>query len=109
MAGISIKITNLIPETRRAMLGRVSDAVDETAKGVKDGWQQRAPVLTGHYRGQVKIERDGPTSATVSNNTEYGPFLEYGTVNRPARPSMTPAVETERPRFEARLRKIERG
>jgi HK97 gp10 family phage protein len=44
--------------------------------------------------------------ATITAGTEYAAPLEFGTRDIEPRPFMVPAMEQERPKFNARLQKI---
>ena len=80
-------------------------AVQNTAKGIAKGAQQRAPVDTGHLRSSISYERLDEHAALVMVKATYGHFVEYGTRRMGAQPYLIPASEAERKPFEQRLRK----
>lgn len=66
----------------------------------------QAPATdTERLAGSIKAEISGK-AATVTADTEYAAFLEFGTQHMEPRPYMTPAMEEERPRFNKRLNEI---
>ena len=60
---------------------------------------------TGSLARSLKANIEGK-SAEVVADTEYAAWLEFGTQDIEPRPFMTPAVEAERPKWEARLNRI---
>lgn len=60
---------------------------------------------TGRLANSIQADIQGK-QATVFTNTEYAPWLEFGTQDMEPRPFMFPAMEQERPKWEARLNRI---
>lgn len=60
---------------------------------------------TGRLANSITAEIDGK-QATITAETEYAAPLEFGTRTIEPRPFMVPAMEQERPKFDARLQKI---
>lgn len=60
---------------------------------------------TGLLANSIQADIEG-RQATVFTNTEYAPWLEFGTQSIEPRPFMFPAMEQERPKWEARLNRI---
>ena len=60
---------------------------------------------TGLLANSIQADIEG-RQATVFTNTEYAPWLEFGTQDMEPRPFMFPAMEKERPKWEARLNRI---
>ena len=60
---------------------------------------------TGRLANSIQADIQGK-QATVFTNTEYAPWLEFGTQDMEPRPFMFPAMEKERPKWEARLNRI---
>jgi|SRR5215471_3724259 len=91
-----------------AIAGRITQGAERIAQTsayrVEAGWKQRAPVKTGTYRRDIRTQKQGDADYAVLSSLEYPIYLEYGTRFMAPRPSMTPAVEEERPRFETALR-----
>ena len=54
----------------------------------------------------ARPEEFGGLSWKIGPSTEYAPFIEYGTVYMRARPFMTPALESEGPRFVEAIRPV---
>lgn len=78
-------------ERRFAILSR------EAAQRIADRARSLAPVDTGQLRDS--IEAEGTGSATVWRVVARAPhaiYQEYGTVNQPGTPFLTPALESER-------------
>jgi len=91
-----------------AIAGRITQGAERIAQTsayrVEAGWKARAPVDTGAYRRSIGTQKQGDADYAVLSSLEYPIYLEYGTRFMAPRPSMTPAVEEERPRFETALR-----
>jgi HK97 gp10 family phage protein len=60
---------------------------------------------TGRLANSITAEISGK-AATITAGTEYAAPLEFGTRDIEPRPFMVPAMEQERPKFNARLQKI---
>jgi HK97 gp10 family phage protein len=60
---------------------------------------------TGRLANSITADIEGKR-ATVTAGTEYAAPLEFGTRDIEPRPFMVPAMEQERPKFNARLQKI---
>jgi HK97 gp10 family phage protein len=60
---------------------------------------------TGRLANSITAEISGK-EATITAGTEYAAPLEFGTRDIEPRPFMVPAMEQERPKFNARLQKI---
>ena len=60
---------------------------------------------TGLLANSIQADIEG-RQATVFTNTEYAPWLEFGTQSIEPRPFMFPAMEKERPKWESRLNRI---
>jgi HK97 gp10 family phage protein len=60
---------------------------------------------TGRLANSITADIEGK-QATVTAGTEYAAPLEFGTRDIEPRPFMVPAMEQERPKFNARLQKI---
>lgn len=76
------------------------------ALNVQAGAKRRAPVDTGRLRNSITYEiGDDGTVVRVGTNTQYAPYLEFGTRKMPARPFLFPAFEEEVPKFKDRLKR----
>lgn len=60
---------------------------------------------TGLLANSIQADIEG-RQATVFTDLEYAPWLEFGTQSIEPRPFMFPAMEKERPKWEARLSRI---
>ena len=60
---------------------------------------------TGRLAGSIQASIEGKT-AEVFTNIEYAAWLEFGTLNMEPRPFLFPALEKERPKWDARLNRI---
>ena len=60
---------------------------------------------TGLLANSIQADIEG-RQATVFTDLEYAPWLEFGTQSIEPRPFMFPAMEKERPKWEARLNRI---
>lgn len=89
-----------------ALLKGADRVAQTSAYRVEAGWKQRAPVKTGAYRRDIRTQKQNDADYVVLSSLEYPIYLEYGTRFMAPRPSMNPAVEEERPRFETALRAL---
>ena len=60
---------------------------------------------TGALARSIQANIEGKT-AEVFTNIEYAAWLEFGTLNIEPRPFLFPALEKERPKWDARLNRI---
>lgn len=49
-------------------------------------------VDTGKLRNSIRAEKEGTLRWQIATDTEYGPYLEYGTSRMAARPFMGPGL-----------------
>jgi HK97 gp10 family phage protein len=97
--GIKIEVKTNLAGSLAANLQRELDrAVRETAFAIEAEAKQRAPVDTGALRASIQAGADH-----VAVGMEYGPHVEFGTVEQSAQPFLTPAVEAQREHFEQRV------
>lgn len=83
------------PAAERALLRTAADVVDTT--------KQLTPVDTGRLKQSYGAVPVSSSKVRVGSDVEYAPFVEYGTVNSPAQPHLTPAFEQNVASFKARL------
>lgn len=102
---LRIRVTkNDFARISRELRPRLRDAINETALDVETLAKQRAPVKTGNLRRSLHTAPAAEElRATVGTNVEYARFVEYGTSRMGPRPYLTPALESNRPRFVDRL------
>lgn len=58
---------------------------------------------TGRLVGSIRAIETGTPSATVEAQAEYAKWLEFGTRNMQARPFLTPAVESNRAKYDTAI------
>src|SRR3990167_6567527 len=58
-----------------------------------------APVDTGRLRNSIHAEKISDNEVIVSDNVEYGVFVEFGTSKMPPQPFLTPAMDLVRIEF----------
>lgn len=80
--------------------------IKRAALNVQNGARERVPVDTGRLRNSIAhvIDLDG-MRAVIGTNVEYAPYVELGTFRASAQPYLFPALEAEKPKIRARLRK----
>lgn len=118
MARSGVRVTG-IARTKQRLQGlpdeirdSVVEAVKDAAEAVRDDVKRNVPFDTRggdshHLKDAVDIRfREGGLVADVGwfgPENSYATYVEFGTRRRPAQPSLYPALERERGRFEARL------
>lgn len=108
---MSVRVEGM-PRLRAALLRVTGEAekttrreVKRAALNVQNGARRRVPVDTGRLRNSIAHEIDaGGLNATIGTNTEYAPYVEFGTRRMVDKPYLFPALEEERGAFLARLR-----
>ena len=93
-----VKYREGIDATNRRFMPSAAKLLEGEAK-------TRCPRKTGTLRGSITSKNDNET-ATVFTNTEYAPYVEYGTVRQSAQPYMRPAIDSNRKRLIEMYRKI---
>lgn len=93
---------------KKNLRSRAGIEVRKAALAVEAEAKTLAPVDTGALRNSIQAEKHPSQAFTwqVKVGMEYGAFVEYGTVNAPAQPFLTPAVEHIRPQLKANLAKM---
>jgi len=86
------------------------EILDDIERGVQRAAQGSAEAVADDVRANVK-RRTGATAASVEAHEDGSVsvggaigFLEFGTVKMPASPTVVPAFEKERDRFERKLK-----
>ena len=126
---------NLLPESSEALHKAVSKIVRKAAFDIQREAMRNAPVDTGFLKGSIYVvtkggstydqaaqaQEDNPKAellpeiaqppddqtAFVGVGASYGLFQEFGTVNMPAQPYLTPAAELIKPQYEAAMKSLE--
>jgi hypothetical protein len=63
-----------------------------------------APMTdTGRLAGTVDFKKAGKLAVSVFTVAEYGPYLEFGTMDIEPRPAWVPAVEEMLPKYRRRM------
>jgi len=78
------------PEVLKEELGQ---AVLELALIIQNKAKELCPVDTGLLRSSINAQVESWAAAYVGTNTEYAPWVEYGTRRTPAQPFLEPAFE----------------
>jgi HK97 gp10 family phage protein len=127
MAGIKFEGANELKKALkdRANLADVKKVVRQNGRALQKRMQEKAD-FKGHIgwvkgQGKQKISptgttkrsigleiTDGGLSAEVGPETEYSPYLEYGTRFMEAQPFVEPALNEQAREFEQDLKKIMR-
>jgi HK97 gp10 family phage protein len=94
------EIARRLPEATRAV-------VVETALEIEAMAKVYVPVDTGTLKNSIQSAPESDTVMVVYTPMDYSIFVEWGTVNAPAQPYLTPAAEQARPRFMAAMRDLE--
>lgn len=75
------------------------DGLDELLAWIADEARRNAPVgdpatdpTSGEFRDSIHVEWDGDTGMVVSDS-DHGRFVEFGTNDTPAHPTLAPAFE----------------
>lgn len=104
LAQLRERLADLEPELIEAS----KRAVEASAEAVRDETRQNVRVDTGNLRDKVAIRYSSDhLKASVGWKDRadwYAITQELGTKSIPAHPALGPAAESERTRFEARLR-----
>jgi predicted secreted Zn-dependent protease len=97
--------TALVRDTAERITDRVVASMEASTPGPSSPGE--APAIdTGNLAGSYQWQMDGDHAADVCTDVDYAPHLEYGTTRMAPRPHLTPAVEAERPAFEAGVRDL---
>ena len=96
-----------------ATLADVRKAVRHNGSELQKKMQQKADFAKGYQTGttkrSIKLEmQDGGYSASVGPETEYAPYLEYGTRFMQAQPFVKPALDEQKSQFFSDLEKLMR-
>ena len=107
-------------KTERDVIGPLGDKVRGDIQrvlrlagfNIERGAKLVVPVDTGATKNSIDPDFSNIRSlqVRVGAKTEYAPALEFGTVFRPARPFLTPALQSEGPKAaQAILELLDRG
>lgn len=102
MSKASINVTvNTRPLARAVELThqRLGEALQTLAEEIVEDAKAVVPVKTGFLRDSISAQPTGDLQIEVEAGADYSGHVEYGTVNQPAQPFLTPAVEKARGRL----------
>ena len=71
------------------------NALEASGEAIVSTAKDNCPVETGALKESIKTKTTNGKSVTGSN-LEYAPFVEYGTLDTPARPFLYPALESNK-------------
>jgi HK97 gp10 family phage protein len=94
-------------ELARKAKGAVRDIVRKAAFDVEANAKNVVPVDTGNLKNSIDVEMESDTTAVIGPHTEYAAYVEFGTMNMPAQPYMTPAAEAVKPAYMEAMRQLE--
>ena len=115
MAGITIKGLDKLQKALKenVTLDDVKKVVKHNGSELQRKMQQNADFAKGYQTGTTKRSiglelQDGGFTAKVAPETEYSPYLEYGTRFMEAQPFVKPALEEQEKQFKSDLEKLMR-
>jgi hypothetical protein len=112
---VSVQVRrNLLPGMDARLHKYIAGVTAESAGAIQAGARARVPVDTGALYQGVEVVPADDTHYTVRSTRDVAgddpavpEFVEFGTRKMAARPYFTPAVEAERPQFNADTRALE--
>lgn len=107
MASTVSIVYNKFPDIAAKLPREVKTIVQETLYAIESTAKIRCPVDTGALRASIQSEMTSETGGQVGTNILYSIFVEYGTSRQGAQPYMTPAAESERPKFMRAMKDLE--
>jgi HK97 gp10 family phage protein len=85
----------------------VKDVVRKTGYDVEAEAKGVVPVDTGNLKNSIQTEVVSDFEVTIGpRNVDYDMYVEFGTTRQSAQPYMTPAAETNRPKFKKAMRNL---
>lgn len=101
-------VQNDFPKIIRGMEQKADAFVAKTAMDLEAHAKGIVAVDTGTLKNSIQAIRIGSAHWRVVVNADYGVYVEWGTVNMPARPFIQPAVQAVTPAFLRALRTVAR-
>jgi HK97 gp10 family phage protein len=91
----------------------VKRVVKQNGAELKEKMQEKADFTKGYQTGTTKRSigfeiKDEGLTAEVGAETEYAPYLEYGTRFMEAQPFVRPALEAQTAQFKSDMQKLVR-
>lgn len=115
MSGIKIDgLEELIKGLKENVtLDDVKRVVKHNGSELQQKMQGKADFKKGYQTGQTKRSiglemEDGGFTASVGPETDYSPYLEYGTRYMDAQPFVKPAYEEQKVKFKSDMQKLVR-
>ena len=115
MAKIHVKGLDALQKALKdaVTLDDVKQVVSKNGQELNVKMQSYADFTRGYATGQTKRSiglelKDSGFTAEVGPETEYSPYLEYGTRFMTAQPFVRPAYEEQKQKFESDMRKLVR-
>lgn len=108
MAKVKIRLKNDLPRLRGNYYRNTARIVDRYAAEIVALARIFVPVQTGRLRDSIRADRVSRLRIDVSANTPYASHVENGTLRRPPKPYLAPAVILVAPRYWAEMTLIER-
>lgn len=99
MAKLSSNLSKLAAKAPQA----ASQALLQTARDIAQMAKQLAPIDTGLLQRSYRVEPIDENTMQIGTDTEYAPYVEFGTVNQSAQPHLTPAFHQNEETFKVRL------
>lgn len=115
MAGIKVsgldKLQKMLKEN--VTLDDVKQVVRHNGSQLQKKMQAKADFKMGYQTGETKRSigleiKDGGFAAEVGPETEYSPYLEYGTRFMDAQPFVKPAYDEQKEKFKRDMQKLVR-
>jgi HK97 gp10 family phage protein len=94
-AAVSERLTELAEAIRR----NLTAAIKSEAESLQAEAKRRCPVDTGALRDSIRADvfaRDADVEAAVGSGLDYAPAVELGTLARPPKPYLAPALRARR-------------
>ena len=94
---MSVRIEGFKGTEIEKLKGVVAFQLNSAARSVEVLGRELAPVDTGFMRDhitQTETASDESLRAVTESEADYSVYVEYGTVNAPSQPFMTPAFES---------------
>ena len=122
-----------VKKLEKGMAMRVGQAINLSALRIESSAKKNVPVDTGNLRSSIMTQKNSSYSRTVGTNSEYAPYVEFGTRSKvdtiisgvdyssvaepfkksdggpggmSPRPYLFPAFEKEKPRLISNIKKI---
>lgn len=97
---------NRLPDIARVLPAAAGVIVKRNGESAALTAQQDAPYDTGELHDSIDFQMTGQTSGEIIVGAEHGKFVEYGTRYQHAQPFLRPAIEQQRPKFEADFQRL---